>query len=135
MNQLEIEAFVNNFADVQRQENMGYTFFFVGDNHYVPFVSIASQDNPGDVLSHLNRDGLFRVNIGVSKATFESLFANFDTSSINYAALDTFMPHPDYAPQFYLCILNPSPQHDSMVKQLIIEAHQIASKKQKNTTK
>src|SRR4051812_49123761 len=49
----------------------------------------------------------FRLNIGVSKQTFESLFGTTpaDISRYDYTALGRFMPHPDYAAWHFICIL------------------------------
>lgn len=69
MNRIEIEQFVLSLDDVQREENYGYTFFFVGNDHRLPFVSLSDSDNEYDSISNLNREGVFRVNIGVSRNT------------------------------------------------------------------
>ena len=66
MNQAEVEDFVAKLDNVQREVNFGYTFFFVGDDHRLPFVTIAGSDNDYDRVSNLNREGVFRINIGIS---------------------------------------------------------------------
>ncbi len=48
MNQHEVEAFVAALEDVQREDSYGYAMYFVGDDHMVPFVSIADSDNEYD---------------------------------------------------------------------------------------
>jgi hypothetical protein len=74
--------------------------------------------NPSD----LAREGVFRLNIGVGKATFERLIGL--TTEPDYAALDTILPHPVYAKQRWIAILNPSrATWDETVKSLIAEAH------------
>jgi hypothetical protein len=126
MNQSEVEAFVANLDNVQQEENYGYKFFFVGDDHLLPFVTIANSDNDYDSVSNLSREGVFRINIGVSRATFDSL-VNPDAENIDYSALNTFLPHPEYAKQNWVCILNPSDENVAATKQLITEAHAIAA--------
>jgi hypothetical protein len=134
MTQQEIEEFVIGLENVQREENMGYIFFFVGENHFIPFTTIGYADNPGDNVSNLNREGVFRVNMGVSKASFDSLFADSTPDNpIDYSALDVFMPHPHYAKQGYICILNPSAENEAQVKKFILEAHSIAMTRSLNT--
>ncbi len=131
MTQEQLEQFVTSLERVEREESMGYMFFFVGQPHYVPFVSIAYADNEHDRVSQLDREGVFRVNIGVSKETFTSLFPEATSDSpVDYTALDTFTPHPEYAKQFYICILNPSEKQEGRVKELIQEAHALALQKQ-----
>ncbi len=41
--QSELEAFAGKLPEVQRVDNkeMGYTFFFVRDDHRLPFVTTA----------------------------------------------------------------------------------------------
>ena len=127
MTQAEVEAFVIELANVQREENFGYSFFFVGDDHRLPFLTIANSDYEYDIVSNLNRDGVFRINIGISKETFRNLIPEPDTEPIDYSVLDTFLPHPDYAKQHFLCILNPSNENIERTKKLIVEAHAIAA--------
>lgn len=126
MNQAEIETFINQLANVQQEENFGYAFFFVGDDHRLPFVSIADADNDFDNVSNLNRVGVFRVNISVSKATFQNLVGESSGESVDYALLNVFLPHPHYARQHFVCILNPAGENDELTRQLILEAHSLA---------
>ena len=126
MNSVEAEAFVMKLDHVQQEENFGYTFFFVGDDHRLPFVTIGHSDNEFDTVSNLNRDGIFRINMGVSKKTFESLIPDTKSESIDYSSLDVFLPHPHYAKQNFVCILNPTQSNVDITKQLILEAHSIA---------
>jgi hypothetical protein len=127
MTQAEVEAFVAELENVQRVENFGYSFFFVGDDHRLPFVSIANSDNDFDNVSNLNRDGVFRINIGVSKETFKNLIAEPSSELVDYSVLDVFLPHPDYSRQHFVCILNPSNENVETTKKLIVEAHSIAA--------
>lgn len=127
MNQSEVEGFIAKLDDVQQETNFGYTFFFVGDDHRLPFVTLADSDNEYDSVSNLNREGVFRINIGVSNATFESLLAHSPSEHIDYSALNVFLPHPEYAKQHFVCILNPAQENVEITKQLIVEAHSIAA--------
>ena len=129
MNQAEIEGFVAEMDNVQREENYGYVFFFVGDDHRLSFVTIANSDNEWDSVSNLSREGAFRVNIGISKETFKSLIVKSDDQLIDYSALNTFLPHPEYAQQNFICILNPSGENVQTTKKLITEAYAIAAKR------
>ena len=127
MTQAEVEAFVAELENVQREENFGYSFFFVGDDHRLSFVTIANSDNDFDNVSNLNREGVFRVNIGVSKETFKNLIAESSSEPVDYSVLNVFLPHPDYARQHFVCILNPSNENVEATKKLIVEAHSIAA--------
>jgi hypothetical protein len=125
MSQQEIERFVRSLENVQRSADMGYIFYFYGDNHMVPFTTIAEHSNKYEEVSKLDREGVFRVNIGVSKATFDSLFPEVNEQTIDYTALDIFMPHPHYAKQFFICIINPSDKNAEQLKKYITEAHAV----------
>ena len=127
MIQSEVEAFVAELENVQREENFGYLFFFVGADHRLPFVTIANSDQDFDNVSNLNREGVFRVNIGVSKETFTNLITESSSELVDYSTLNVFLPHPDYARQHWVCILNPSNENVEMTKKLIVEAHSIAA--------
>ncbi|MCZ7569809.1 MAG: DUF6194 family protein [Ardenticatenaceae bacterium] len=127
MTQAEAEAFIATLDNVQRAENFGYLFFFVGDDHRLPFVTIATSDNDFDSVSNLNRDGVFRINIGVSKETFDSLLADTSPENVDHSVLDVFRPHPHYSKQHFVCILNPSDENVETVKSLIVEAYSIAA--------
>ncbi len=101
--------------------------FFVGDEHLVPFVSIANSDSDFDNVSNLNRDGVFRINIGVSKETYQGLVADPIVEPVDYSLLDTFLPHPHYARQHFVCILSPTGENVETTRKLILEAYSIAA--------
>ncbi len=119
---------INTFAGVETATNLGYTFFFYGSDRMLPFATIATADNEGDRVSNLDRPGVFRLNIGVSKPTFQSLFGTgkVDVSTYDFTALDTIMPHPDYAPQSWICVLNPSDTTFHKLRPLLSEAYELA---------
>ena len=125
MTQKEMEEYIESYENVERAENLGYIFYFYGDHHMVPFVSIAQSGNKYEEVSKLDREGVFRINIGVSKATFDSLFSSNNVDKIDYSAIDIFMPHPHYAKQFFICILNPSKKNVDQLKNFISEAYSI----------
>ena len=104
-------------------EAMNARFFSLDASQWPNFATIVTTDehdlgNPSD----LARDGVFRLNLGVGKASFERLIDT--TAEPDYAALDTIVPHPVYARQRWIAILNPSRRSfDDTVKPLIAEAH------------
>ena len=132
MNEVSVTRFiVDRFADVETAENFGYTFFFYKDDHLLPFATIASTDNEYESISKLSRPGVFRLNIGVSPETFRSLFGSqpVDLGRYDFTVLDTIMPHPDYAAQFFVCVLNPSETTFKTVETMLAEAYEIAVKR------
>jgi len=119
------------FPGVETTTNFGYIFFFYKTDHMVPFATIASSDNEYERISNLDRPGVFRLNIGVSRETFQSLFgtAKVDVGSHDFTALDVIMPHPDYSPQNFICVLSPSEATFEKVRVLLAEAYEIAVRK------
>ena len=122
---------------VETAVQMGYTFFFYSDDHMLPFATLISEDNEYDRYSNLDRPGVFRLNVGVSRETFESLFGpgKVDVSGYDFSALDTFMPHPEYAPQSFICVLNPSDETYLRLKEFLKEAYEIAVRRYNRRTR
>jgi hypothetical protein len=138
-----IQYVENTFAgvEVQRPDDgpgAGDTFFFTASQRDVdparrqPFATIVTKDyGEFDNLSQLDRPDVFRLNIGVSRETFQTLFGYLpgkkgaESVEYDYAALDKLMPHPVYAPQSFVCVLNPSPETFEAVKPLLAEAWSI----------
>ena len=93
-----------------------------GEKHWPNFATLVTSDEY-DPASDLDRPGVYRLNIGVSKATFERVVGS--NPNPDYTALDQLMPHPVYAMQHWVCILNPSEAtFDKLVKPLLDEAHE-----------
>src|ERR1051325_6525525 len=91
-----------------------------------PFATIVTKDyGDFDNQSNLNRPGVFRLNVGVSRDTFRRLFPSDDLAQ-DYTALDTLIPHPVYATQSWVSVLNPSREMFASVEPLLEEAYAIA---------
>lgn len=122
----------DTFGGVETTENLGYTFFFYGAERMLPFATIAHTGNEYERISDLDRPGVFRLNIGVSRQTFQSLFGagKVDVSRYDFTVLDEIMPHPDYAAQYYVCVLNPGGTTFDQVRGLLAEAYELAVKRQ-----
>lgn len=129
--QVVMEYIQNEFDHVEESENFGYKFYFYKDDHTLSFATIALSDNEYDRVSNLDRPGVFRLNLGISRETFISLFGlhKVDVSQYDFTTLDTLMPHPDYAPQSFICVLNPSEATFELLKPMLAEAYDIAKKR------
>ncbi len=99
-----------------------------------PFATIVTKDySDFDAASNLNREGVFRLNIGVGRETYHALFgaelpratANDDGEcSDDFTVLDQLLPHPVYGRQYWVCILNPSAAtFQNVVQPLLAEAY------------
>lgn len=128
MNETSIIRYITDtFPNVETAKNFGYAFFFYGSDHKRPFATLATSDNDYDRVSNLDRLGVYRLNIGVSRATFRALFPQDENASTcwDYTALDRLLPHPVYAANFFLCVLNPDTTL-ATVQELLAEAYDIA---------
>jgi Family of unknown function (DUF6194) len=101
----------------------GGSFFSLdAEKHWPNFATIVWTDEFDESSEALRRPGAFRLNIGVSRATFERLIGS--DNEPDYTALDRILPHPVYARQLWLSILNPSDAtFVDVVIPLLDEAH------------
>lgn len=124
----------DTFENTYVVESGGNKFFFyaalIGEQNNFPFITLVVSDEY-DQFSDLNRPEVFRLNIGVSKATFKSLFGDDSkTKEYDFTALDKLMPHPVYGNMYWLCVLNPADNTVEIVKTLLAEAYEADKQKQ-----
>lgn len=83
----------------------------------------------------------YRLNIGLTKASYESRFGTPPTERDEHGVLDTgfdysvrdeLMPNPMYASQHWVCVVNPSEAIFQAVRPLLAEAYQFAVRKYGN---
>jgi hypothetical protein len=138
-----IEYVTDTFTDLELLRptdgpGAGDTFIYYDPEHdldltrSMPFATLVTKDYQGfDESSQLGRSGVFRLNIGVGRDTFRRLFGYAPgedapgsvTTAYDHAALDRLMPHPIYAPQSWVSVLNPSAETFEAVKPLLAEAY------------
>jgi hypothetical protein len=84
----------------------GAAFFSLDpEKHWPNYATIVWTDD-FDQTSNLSRPGVFRLNMGVGPATFEKLVGG--VTDPDYTMMDRILPHPVYARQGWISILNPS---------------------------
>lgn len=135
------------FDGVTTVDSSGDTFFMYdpdGDlpaERQFPIVTIVTGDHYYDSVSKLNRPGAYRLNIGLTRATYAAWFGAAPTqrdadgvldTGFDYAAVDTVMPHPIYASQHWVCVVNPGEATLETVRTLLAEAHGFAARKYAN---
>jgi hypothetical protein len=116
----------------------GDTFFFYDPerseaNQQLPFATLVVSDYPGwDTQSLLDRDGVFRLNVAVGRAAYERLVGHppaahaGQSADYDYAELDVLLPHPLYAGQGWVSIVNPGPRTAELAQRLVVEAYDLA---------
>jgi hypothetical protein len=115
---------LETYPETDKVEALGATFFSLDpQKHFPNFATIVTTDEHDDgAPSKLSRPGVFRLNIGVGRETFERVAGL--RAQPDYAAIDTLLPHPVYAKQRWISILNPSDAtFRDVVRPLLREAH------------
>jgi hypothetical protein len=97
----------DTFPDAVVAQIESAAFFSMDDKHWPNFATVVWTDEHDDgAPSDLARAGAYRVNVGVDRDTFEHLVGGI--TDPDYDAFDRFIPHPVYARQRWIAILNPS---------------------------
>ncbi|MGC4034041.1 MAG: DUF6194 family protein [Tepidisphaeraceae bacterium] len=132
-----VHALRNDLGPVDVVEAHGDFYFFRDPqdgkpvDHMFPFTTLVTDDKH-DAFSNLNRPGVYRLNVGVSRETYLSLFGEQkltpDENSVaargyDFAALDTILPHPVYGRMWWICVLSPSEGTFARVRPLLAEAY------------
>jgi hypothetical protein len=152
MSDTEISRYITGtLKGVDVVVDSGNSFFFYNPDitlppdHRFPFVTIVTSDIY-DQFSNLDRPSVFRLNIGIGKQTFRSLFGDPARSSgrdsaeisgenlsdYDFTALDQLMPHPVYGRMYWVCVLNPSDEtFETKVRPRLTEAYELAVSKYK----
>ena len=150
MNEAEISRYITDtFEGIDVVVASDASFFFYNPDstltpdHRFPFVTMVMSD-AYDQFSNLNRPSVFRLNIGIGKQTFRSLFGlpkpplsrdsaaerGENSSDYDFTALDQVMPHPVYGRMYWVCVLNPSDEaFETNVRPLLAEAYELAVSK------
>jgi hypothetical protein len=129
----------STFADIHPVSAWGETSFFYNPGRKLPrgiyFATLKDKDGDNDRASNLQRPGVYRLNIGISKPTYRSLFGPqparpaaggvVDTGH-DFTALDQLLPHPVYGWMSWVSVLNPSAATFNTVKPLLAEAYDLA---------
>ena len=105
----------------------------------VIFGSVKEQDGPHDRRSDLSRDGIYRLALGITPASFRDLFGavpprpakgevvalyGFDPTRVN-----ELTPHPVYAWMSWVQILSPTDERFASLRPLLEEALELAEER------
>jgi hypothetical protein len=142
MHKNDIENYIlETFDDVHPLDSWGEKSFFLNPglrlNRGTYFATLKEKDGENDKASYLNRDGIFRLNMGVSKEFYLSLFQNlpkrpakgcFIEGDYDFQRVDAILPHPVYGWMGWICVLNPSVETFEECKNLLADAYRKAMK-------
>lgn len=117
-------------------------FYFAGEDRMFPFATIVAHDLPGfDDRSRLDRAGTFRLNIEVGRAEFRRLFGYgpeafaVHRDEIDFAVFDRLLPHPVYAVQGWVSVVNPAEQTGEAVARLLARARERSAGREKRRSR
>jgi len=102
----------------------------------MPFATLVVKDYEGfDTASALNRPGVFRLNIAVGRARFQQLLGYPPAAhpehhpDVDYTTADRILPHPGYAAQGWIAVLNPDDATAAQARALLEEARTRAAER------
>lgn len=102
------------------------------------FATIKQKDGENDRASNLDREGVWRLNMGVSKGCYFELFGpppprpgkgGIVDGGWDFTAKDQLTPHPIYGWMSWLSVLNPSNENWEKCRLLLSGAHMRAQGK------
>lgn len=147
MNADEMRVHIENGFDGIRTIENGADSFFTYDpagdlpqDRWLPFATLVTGDTY-DTVSDLTRRGAYRINIGLTKAAYAGLLGPAPTerdeqgllrTGADYTRVDTVLPHPFYASQYWVCVVNPGDATLDTVRALLDEAYTFAVRKYAN---
>jgi len=131
-----------NFEGTTLTKNWGESGIFYNPNNTLKkgiyILTVKDKDGENDKSSNLNRDGIYRLNLGIRKETFIEMFSQIPkrpaagcTVDMDYdfTELDKIMPHPVYSWMGWICVLSPSQKTFEQLKPLIDESYIFAKEK------
>ena len=116
-----IEHLLDRFEGTRVVEAWGERSIFYDPGLMLPrgvyFVTVKEKDGENDKASHLDRPGVFRLNVGTTKPLFLERFGpppsrpgkgGVVDGPWDFTAADTLTPHPVYGWMSWVAVLNPS---------------------------
>jgi Family of unknown function (DUF6194) len=117
-----VRYILETYPETDVVQAMNAWFFSLDpEKHWPNYATLVTTDEH-DEASNLDRPGVFRLNLGVDRETFERLASAWKEP--DYTAFGVVLPHPVYAAQRWISILNPTnEQFRDVVVPLIALAH------------
>ena len=134
---------LNSLKDTVLAKNWGERGIFYNPNNTlkkgVYILTVKEKDGENDRASNItNREGIYRINMGIRKETFIKLFRNIPERpkageivkmEYDFTKTNVILPHPVYAWMSWICILNPTKDTFEELKPLINESYEYAREK------
>lgn len=97
-----------------------------------PYATIVTKNYPGDASCDLDQPGRWRLNIHVGRSAFIELLGTdplIEPAGVDFAAVDTVLPHPVYRTQGWIAIINPGALTERLAVSLLNTAHDAARRR------
>jgi hypothetical protein len=127
---------LSNFSDIVPMNSWGEQSFFINPDQKLKrgtyFSTIKEKDGENDKASNLSRDGVHRLNLGLTEKTYNTLFGEkpkrpakgkIIDSKHDFTQLDTLTPHPIYGWMGWIAVLTPSEQTFENINPLLQDAY------------
>ena len=137
-----LEYCLENLEGTILVESWGEKGIFYNPNQVlkrgVYVLTVKEKDGNNDKGSNLDRENIYRVNVGLRKPSFKKIFGEIPkrpnaacTVDMNYdfTELNKIIPHPVYAWMGWISVLNPSKETFEILKPLIQEAYEYSKEK------
>ena len=102
----------------------GDLFFYYAPDGVVPqvqpFATIVTKDYPDDTTSRLDRPDAFRVNVAAGSEAFRRWT---EGEQPDPSTSDVVMAHPVYGSLSWLCVVNPGPETEETLRDLLRTAY------------
>ncbi|WP_218563976.1 DUF6194 family protein [Marinospirillum perlucidum] len=125
----------------------GEEAFFYNPDQRLPrgvyFATLKDKNGEHDQASALDREGVYRLNFGVSSATYQQHLGSKPARpaagqvvnlDMDFTCLNKLLPHPVYAWMGWMSILNPDASSLQTLQPLLDEAYERVVKKYKRRT-
>lgn len=139
---------LSEFDGLVVDKNWGERGVFYNPDKRLPkgvyVLTFKEKDGANDKASNVNREGVYRLNLGVSKNTFTEMFGvipkrplagEIVSTGHDFTALDQITPHPVYGWMSWIAVLNPSYDTFVKLKPLIAEGVSLAEIKYQKKVK
>lgn len=143
-----IEYMLSNYEGVKLDKNWGERGLFYNPEGLLPkgvyIMTFKEADGDNDRASHINRGGIYRINLGISKESFKRIFGEIPTrpsaggvvsTGHDFQELNQITPHPVYGWMSWIAVLNPSVETFNILKPIIAESVKLAHGKYRKRMK
>ncbi len=129
-------------GDGSPEISWGDRFFYYAPDGVLPsgqpFATIVTKDYPDDEVSRLDRPDAFRVNVAAGTEDFVRATGRTPrepgAAELDPSPDDAVIAHPVYGHLGWLAVVNPGPQTQTLVRDLLSRAHQRARERSQRRT-